>query len=364
VEIVVIGAGIAGLCTGLYLARAGREVLVVDRGEVWGDASGANAGTLSVQVKHPDVWALSLFSLQLWESLDTELRGGLGFQRPGGLRVATTEGQCEQLKSSVSRQRQFGLTVDIFEGEALRHRAPWLGDSVLAASYCPVDAYSSPLVAGPALIDAAKSAGALVCGGTRVEAIRGCGNGYSLSVRGETIECRSLVIAAGAWSSEVARLLNADIPLHVDVNMLSITEPAPPVLDAVVTHIAGVLSLKQYPNGTCIIGGGWQGRGGLVSGTKAIDYENLLHNMRTAVQILPRLAELNLVRSWAGFEGVAPDALPIIGELPGCERAYVAAGARGGYTQGPAQGKLLSELILNEPVSTDLSAFSPARFQA
>ena len=50
-EIVVVGAGISGLATALPLAKAGREVVMLDKGEPWSDASGANAGTLSIQVK-------------------------------------------------------------------------------------------------------------------------------------------------------------------------------------------------------------------------------------------------------------------------------------------------------------------------
>ena len=86
------------------------------------------------------------------------------------------------------------------------------------------------------------------------------------------------------------------------------------------THIGGVLSLKQYPNGTCMIGGGWQGRGGAWKAeAKELDYERLLHNLRTAAIVVPALAELRILRSWSGFEAVAADALPLLGRLPGHE---------------------------------------------
>ena len=130
-------------------------------------------------------------------------------------------------------------------------------------------------------------------------------------------------------------------------------------------HVGGVLSLKQYPNGSCLIGGGWQGRGGPADGRKELDYENLLHNLRVAAAVVPALAELRVLRSWSGFEAVAPDALPVLGRLPRHDDA-VRAGlrARGGYSQGPALGKLLAELMLRRETSLHVGLFDPARFRA
>ena len=129
-------------------------------------------------------------------------------------------------------------------------------------------------------------------------------------------------------------------------------------------HVGGVLSVKQHPNGTCLIGGGWQGRGGPANGRKELDYENLLHNLRVAAAVVPALAELRVLRSWSGFEAVAPDALPVLGRLPRHDDAFVLACARGGYSQGPALGKLLAELMLRRETSLHVDLFDPARFRS
>ncbi|MBL8669547.1 MAG: FAD-binding oxidoreductase [Alphaproteobacteria bacterium] len=363
-DAVIVGAGIAGLCTALPLAKAGRTVVVLDRGAAWGDASGANAGTLSLQVKRPEVLHVTRRAIELWQAMRAELGADVGFAKPGGLRVATSEKELGMLRGSMAVQASLGLETEWLEGNRLRDAAPWLGPSVRAATWCDWDALSSPLLAGRALLAAARRRGVTVQDQAEVTAIAALDRGYRVTTAAGTVDCAQLVIAAGAWTGKVAALLGVDLPVDADVNMLSVTEPAPPLLDKVVTHMGGVLSLKQYPNGTVMIGGGWQGRGSHQSMRRETDHLNLLHNMRVACAIVPALKDLRLVRSWAGFEGVASDALPLLGALPGRPGAFVNACARGGYSQGPALGEQMAELMLTGRTSLDVARFDPARFAA
>lgn len=362
VEIVIVGAGVAGLCSALFLAQAGREVAVLDRAEPWGDASGANAGTLSIQVKRPEVLALTIESTRLWRDFAEAFAIDVGFVGCGGLRVATSPAEVARLRDTVPDQRSRGLDVELLEGDALRDAAPWLGRDVLAAAHCPSDGFSVPLSAGLGLIRAVGRAGGRVIGEAGVEAIEGAAGGFRVATTAGALRCRTVVLAAGAWLANVAAMLDVELPVMVDVNMLTITEPARVIMDRVVTHAGGMLSVKQYANGTCIIGGGWQGRGGPESGAKELDYERLLHNLRFAARVVPALAELRLVRSWSGFEAVAPDALPLFGALPGRDGAFVVGGARGGYSQGPALGQLMCQLVTTGRTSLPMERFDPARF--
>lgn len=361
-EIVIVGAGVIGLCAGFYLARSGHDVIVLDRGEPWSDASGVNAGTISVQVKRPEVLDLTLESARLWQELADNFLIDVGFVRCGGLRVATSTGEVARLRESAADQQVRGLEVELLEGAALRAAAPWLGDDVLAASQCPSDGLSVPLSAGHGLVLAVGRAGGRVVGNAGVQAIEAGDGAFRVVTPVGVVRCRKLVVAAGAWMDDIVAMLGVDLPIMVDVNMLTITEPSPRIMDRVVTHIGGMLSVKQYANGTCIIGGGWQGRGGRESGRKELDYERLLHNLRFAARVVPALADLRVVRSWSGFEAVAPDALPLFGALPGNDAAFVVGCARGGYSQGPALGQLLCQLISSGGTSLPMQSFSPARF--
>ncbi|MCK6453715.1 MAG: FAD-binding oxidoreductase [Alphaproteobacteria bacterium] len=361
-DVVVVGAGIIGLCTALHLARRGRSVAVLERGEPWGESSGANAGTLSLQVKRAEVLALTRRAIALWTEMQEGLGIACGFARIGGLRVATSERECAALRRVQAELAAHGVETEWHEGAALHALAPWLGPGVRAATLCDWDSMSNPLLVGHGLVAAVRRSGAAVIANAPVCAIEPAGDAWRVGAAGGAVAAGAVVIAAGAWSGALTAMLDVALPLAADVNMLTITEPAPALIDRIVTHVGGILSLKQYPNGTCMIGGGWQGRGDVRSGRREIEHENLVHNLRIAAQVVPALAHLRMVRSWAGFEGVAADALPVFGRLPGRTGIYINACARGGYSQGPALGEQMAELIAAGRTSLDMRPFDPSRF--
>ena len=361
IDIAVVGAGIQGLATALFLARAGRDVVILERGDPWREASGVNAGSLAIQNKRLPLVAVARAALEQWATWQREL-GDIGFVPSGGLKVAESKEDVVRLRESADQQRALGVELEWLDGAALRQCAPWLGPGVLAATLCENDGFAIPLLAGPVLLNAVSKSGVSLWPHNPVQAVGPDGDGFRVETPRGVLRCRTLVVAAGVWSGEIARLLGVTLPIDLDVNMLTITEAAPPVMDRIVTHVRGILTLKQYPNGTCMIGGGWQGRGDIASRRKDLDYESLLHNLRVAAAIVPGLAQLNVVRSWAGLEGATPDLLPLLGRLPGHPNVFITACARGGFTLGPVLGRLLAELIVHGRTSMPIDAFDPARF--
>jgi sarcosine oxidase subunit beta len=132
------------------------------------------------------------------------------------------------------------------------------------------------------------------------------------------------------------------------------------IMDTVITVANGKLSLKQFKNGTVLIGGGWPGVGNIESNYTETKPENLIGNMMLACHAVPKLKNSRVARVWLGLEAETDDAMPIIGEIPNKKNAYVIGSIHSGYTSGPYMGKLLAKKILGKDV--DLSLFDIKRF--
>ena len=360
-DVVVIGAGTIGLFTALNLAERGRRVTVLERRTAWREASGVNAGSLGVQNKLVPLVPYTLASFEIWKTLERRLGRDIGYHRTGGYKVATSADEEERLRAGFEAQIAAGLRAEWKTAETLRREAPWMSDSVVAATYSDDDGHASPIRLGPALVDALRHAKVDLIEGVEILGMEANG-GIRIDTKGEAFRAREIVIAANAWSARLAAMLGVSLPISLDVNMVSVTEPAPLTVGKMVTHARGILTVKQVANGSCLIGGGWQGVGTLDDMAKDIDFDQLTHNLVLASSVLPGLKKLHVLRSWAGYEGVSPDSLPYLGRLPGHERAYVAACARGGFTLGPLFGQLMAQLIVDGQPSIAIDGFNPGRF--
>jgi glycine/D-amino acid oxidase-like deaminating enzyme len=118
---------------------------------------------------------------------------------------------------------------------------------------------------------------------------------------------------------------------------------------------SGLLSLKQYENGSVLIGGGWQGIGDREHGPVALRPEGFLGNVRLAAHTIPALRQARVLRSWLGLEAETADALPAIGPVPGVAGAWMIGSVHSGYTSGPYFGRLLAQAVLGQ--SPDLPLF-------
>ena len=172
-EVVVIGAGILGTCTAYYLAETGMDVVLIDRGESNGEASGNNAGSLHVQLLAYDfssgdsdqispaaqVLPLQRESTQFWVELEKQFDQDLGIKISGGLMVAENREQIRHLERKVEMERRFGIEVDLISGSELRNRAPWVSENMIGGAWCPEEGKINPMLATPAVLDAAVSQG-------------------------------------------------------------------------------------------------------------------------------------------------------------------------------------------------------------
>jgi glycine/D-amino acid oxidase-like deaminating enzyme len=360
-DLVVIGGGILGTLTALLVARAGVDVVLLERGAMFREASGVNAGGLAIQTTVPDITPDAVASVATWSRLADDLGADVGFVRTGGFRVATSEKEVAELLEAMPRLAALGLTMQWHGGNEIRHNLPWLGSGIMGASYCAEEAFAVPMLAGAALKNAALGAGARVHEHTAVTGLTPVGKLVQVRTAGGDITARRVLIAGGAWIASIARMLGVEIPLLLKTFMLTVTERAPPIMGQLVTHARRNLTMKQFRNGTCVIGGGWPGVGSVSPVRKDIDVDVLARNLRHALSVVPRLGDVPVARSWAGLEGATADELPLMGALPGHPNVFVLGCVRGGFVLGPRLAPLMADVLLGRAAAAP-PAFDPGRF--
>lgn len=359
-DTVVVGGGIMGCVTAFRLAAAGQEVALLELGGLCMQASGVNAGTLSIQIKRAALVPYAMRSWQLWRTTEDWLGVDVGFHQAGGITLAFTEEEAEMLTERMAARIANGAPVEMIGPDRARELEPGLSDKPRLASWCPMDAYASSYRLGDLFRGVLQRSGVEVREFTPVEAIEREDGGYAVRSGAETFRGARLVLCGGVWIEKIlARDFGVRIPVNCRVNQVSVTERIPPVMCRVLGIATGLLTLKQSRNGTVLIGGGWQGKGDPERGGYEVVPKNVIGNLRLAAYVIPALRAARIVRTWLGLEGNVEDYMPLAGEIPGAAEAYVLGCVRGGFTIGPYIATLLSQRILGrEP---EMPLFDPAR---
>ncbi|MEJ1962149.1 MAG: FAD-binding oxidoreductase [Gammaproteobacteria bacterium] len=385
VDVVVVGGGLVGCAAAYYLAKAGAAVLLLDRGDLNREASGRNAGSLHFQleyrlVRYGDAQAaqfaqiipLSLVAIEDWRGLEAQLRTNLEVGMHGGLIVAESAADVAMLEKRQALQARLGLATRLLSAGEVRSLAPYLADTVIAASYFADEGHANPRLVTPAFAQAAAGLGARIESHTRVTSLERAGGEWrvtAVSLDGETreIATRAVLDAAGAWAADIAALAHLHLPIYPIPLTMSVIERCAPLIPHIVQHASQRLTVKQVAAGNVLVGGGWPSR--FPRSAQAMDtydtpepvISNIVENLMLATRLVPALSQRHLLRTWTGTTGVTADQMPLLGEVPEAPGFYVAAGGAA-FTHGPTYARLISELILDGRVSAAIDLYSPARF--
>jgi glycine/D-amino acid oxidase-like deaminating enzyme len=295
----------------------------------------------------------------MWTTAPQWLGSDPGVTATPGLSLAFTEAEEALLEERARARREQGAPIELVSAARARTIEPGLGPDVRAAAHCALDGHVTANLTGLAYRRALLAAGVELREHSAVTALEAGAEGFALRTAGGVIRAARLVLAGGVWLEEMLAWLGLAVPIKTLINQLVITERLRPVMRTVTGIANGLLSLKQFGNGTVLIGGGWQGIGDRDRHTNEIIPENLVGNVRLARHVIPALGATRVVRAWLGFEAETADAMPLAGALPGLEGAYAIGSVHSGYTSGPYIAKLLAQRILgNEP---ERALFDPGR---
>ncbi|MCB1462818.1 MAG: FAD-dependent oxidoreductase [Nitratireductor sp.] len=176
--------------------------------------------------------------------------------------------------------------------------------------------------------------------------------------RAETIDCDAAIIAAGVWSGGLTRKLGLSVPLEAERGYhLELWEPS--VMPRAPVMIASGKFVVTPMEGRLRLAGIVE-FGGLEAPPSRAPFALLERQIRAA---LPGLAWKES-SEWLGFRPAPADSIPVIGEVPGLANAYLGFGHHHvGLTGGPKTGRVLAQLVSRRAPNIDLAPYAPSRFQ-
>ena len=376
-DVLIIGGGVVGACLAYYLSKAGQDVLVVDRDDINLQASGANAGSLHVQLLSFDFGAkaeqgggpaaatlpLGPLSVNLWQEIEQDCGTDLECHITGGLMVADSVAGMRFLEAKVALERSHGIEAEVVGKDELRRLAPALSPNLMGAEWCPMEGKINPLTATYAVAAKAAQRGARFvrgCDVLHIERHKGRGAGFTAHTSRGPIRAGRIVNASGAWSSTIGDMLGVKVPVHGAPLQMIVTEPAPPLVSHLIAHADRHLSMKQASTGGLIIGGGWTASFDAGMRMNHAERNSIEGNLWVAGHVLPAMAGLNVVRCWAGMN-VNIDGAPIIGEVAGVPGFFNAVTSNG-YTLAPVVASLVTSLLVRGQADLEIAPYRIERF--
>lgn len=354
-EVVVVGGGVRGLSVAYYLAKAGVNVVLVEKRFVAAGASGLSMGYVNISGKSPDPYTrLSKISADLFPALNDELEGEIEYERNGSVRMAVTEKDWNQLSKAVDdRNRTEGVNMRMVGIEEMRKMEPALSPELLGGYWCPIDGGVNSLKLTRAFAKHAKGLGARIYTGCEVRDIRVARNRIEGAVTNRmTIATHVVVNTAGIHTSQIAAMVGMKVPVFPERGQLTITEALPRLIHRTVG------SYKQFENGQFLLGVSNE----LVGENTRVTTEMITTRVRVATQILPPLKAVRAARCAAALRPMTPDRLPIFEKMQGVSDFYVAVG-HSGVTLAPVTGKALTDLITGGRTDLPISEYSMERFK-
>ncbi len=412
-DVVVIGGGIIGTCTALYLARKGVSVVLCEKGEIAGEQSSRNWGWVRKTGRDSREMPLIIEALRLWGELDALVEADTGFRRSGILFAGDDAATVARYEAWLDMAKDYQLDTRLVTGGELEGLLPGATRQFAAALWTASDGRAEPQLAAPAVARAARRLGADVFTHCAVRGLEtAAGKVAGVVTEKGRIACDAVVLAGGAWSRLFCGRHALDLPqLKIRASVYRTGPIEGPAEHAVWTP---KVAFRKRRDGGYTIANGHSNIAELVPDSfrlfraflpamllerKSLRIrlnERFMTEWRTptdwpldapspfeAMRILdpkpveaintearasletlfPAFKGARIAQQWAGQIDVTPDAVPVISGVDALPGFFVATGFSGhGFGIGPGAGRLMADLVTGDQGLVDPTPFRFGRF--
>ena len=362
-DVAVVGGGLVGSSIAWGLASAGRKVGVLDEGDVADRASRGNFALVWVQNKGigmPRYSAWTQRSASAWTAFADMLLVQTGidvaYRKPGGFHMALSDGELAHRAAQLARlHAQPGVPpyeYEILDHAAVKAMLPEIGPQVVGASFSRLDGHCNSLKLLRALNAGMQQLGAAYLPEHRVDSVAHEAGEFRLATSRGTIGAHRIVLAAGIGNARLGPMVGLEVPVRPQRGQLIVTEKTAPFLHYPVSTV------RQTDEGGVMLGDSQEEAG--ADPTVGQPVISVLADR--AVRMFPRLATLNIVRTWAALRVMTQDGFPIYDQSRQCPGAFVAT-CHSGVTLAAAHALMLAPLIAAGELPADpFETFSARRF--
>lgn len=363
-NVLIIGGGVIGLAAAreLRLAGAGR-VTVLEKGQAGREASWAAAGMLAPDAETETVdamYRLCRRSNELYPEFAASLFDETGIDieldRTGTICVALSDEDLEHLGGRMGAQKTAGINAELLSSNDIAGLEPSLSRDVVGGVLYPDNGQVENRKLVAALLEFARRNSIEVHETSPAdELVIWNAKAVGVSVKGKSLEADAIVIAAGAWQSELLDKANVRCPRVTPVKGQVIAYERVSSLRHVVYGAGGYLVPRR--DGRLLVGATVEDAGFNTDVTA----DGVLSLRNSAERLLPGLAGREPDDKWAGLRPLAAGGEPVIGAVPGVSGLFVAAGHyRNGILLAPVTAQMIADAVLKGSVPDLGRPFLPA----
>ncbi len=412
-DVVIVGGGIVGVTSALFLTEAGLKVVLCEKGQIAGEQSSRNWGWVRTMGRDAAEIPLAMRAVELWKKLSETKGMETGYRQSGILHVIDGLDDERESEATLASARAAGLPLEPLTSRQSDARLGPGARGGFASLWSPLDGYAEPSLAAPMIARYALSLGACLLTRTAVTGFE-TRNGVVCGVhteRGE-IACGRLLLAGGIWTARMLRSQGLDLPLLKVIATAARVEGVAgvpdfpvggphfafrkrmdggytlarrhgsraPLTPASFRHALRFLPsyLKNRKEINLSLGRDFFAEASLarslredparaLSEHRALDppadATQIAKAQRSAAASFPAFASARVTHRWAGVIDATPDAIPVIGPIEPVGGLFVACGFTGhGFGLGPGAARLVCDLLMGGEPCADPGVFSARRF--